>query len=84
LFNRFVITFRNEFFGKLFLDLFAKSFFNDRARRFTGSITWNFGKAREAVRDGVPFLCDLFRRYLDLERGNRPGLRFTIDFLEWP
>ena len=63
--DRVVITFRDKFLCHFVLDFLAKSFFDDRARRFAGSITGNLGKTGEAVGDRVPFLGDFFRRQLD-------------------
>ena len=80
--DRLVIALRNQRFGQLVLNLFAKALVNHRARRFARPITGNLRELREAVRDHVPFFRNFFGRQFDLQCRNRFRLFLDLDLHE--
>src|SRR4029453_7299943 len=78
LLDRFVVAFGHELLGRFVLNLLAKSFLDDRARRLAWPVTRNFGETREAIGDRVPFFGYFLRRQFNLQR--RDGSRLLFDF----
>ena len=79
LFDCFMITFRNDFFGQLILDFLAESFVYHGTRSLPRPITWNLGKSRKAVCNRIPLLCHFLRRQFNLQLRDEPRLLFHFN-----